>query len=212
MPEPKIAAVLFDYGGVLRREEAAEFDAFAARYGLPPGTLWGAFHDIPEYRASRTGKIDEETYRAAVRARLAVLIGEQQAAACLAEWEALRAQDSPIVPEMLTLIRRLRTRVKVGLLSNAGRGARARLQASVVGPLFHDILCSAEVGLAKPEPAVYLLAAQRLGVTAAACVFVDDMDYNVAGARAVGMRAFHYARARHLEFLRYLEGLGLLSA
>ena len=212
MTDTKVAAVLFDYGGVLRREEAAEFDAFAARYGLPAGTLWAAFHDIPEYRASRTGKIDDEAYRSAVTARIATLIEEEQAAACLAEWETLRAQDSPIVPEMLTLIRRLRTRVKVGLLSNSGRGARARLQASVVGPLFHDILCSAEVGLAKPEPAVYLLAAQRLGVPATACVFVDDMEHNVAGARAVGMKAFHYARARHLELLRYLEGLGVLSA
>lgn len=212
MASPKVEAVLFDYGGVLRREEASEFDAFAARYGLPPGRLWSAFHDIPEYRASRTGKIDDATYRTAVVARLAEWLGEEPARACLAEWEVLRAQDSPIVPEMLALVRRLRTRVKVGLLSNAGRGARSRLQASVVGPLFHDILCSAEVGLAKPEPAVYLLAAQRLGVPPTACVFVDDLIYNVEGAKAVGMRTFHYARARHLELLRFLEGLGVLSA
>jgi putative hydrolase of the HAD superfamily len=207
--EPRLEAVLFDYGGVLRREEGADFDAFAARFGLPPGRLWSAFHDIPEYRASRTGRIDDASYRAAVRRQLAEWIGEEEAARCLAEWDVLRAEDSPIVPEMRELIGVLRGRVKVGLLSNAGRGARSRLEAAGLGDLFDDLLCSGEVGLAKPDPAVYFLAANRLGVRPNACLFVDDMPHNVDGARQVGMRAFHYARSRHAELLRHLADLGL---
>jgi HAD superfamily hydrolase (TIGR01509 family) len=55
-----------------------------------------------------------------------------------------------------------------------------------------DILISAEVGLAKPDPRIYRLAAERLGVRPDEAVFVDDFAANVEGARAVGMRAIHF--------------------
>ena len=51
------------------------------------------------------------------------------------------------------------------------------------------ILVSAEVGMAKPRPEIFQLAASRLGVPPEACVFVDDWDQNVDAARAVGMQA-----------------------
>jgi len=63
--------VLFDYGGVLRRDErASAYDAIAIEFGLSPGALWWAFPDIPEYRLSREGAIDRAAYRTAVRRAL----------------------------------------------------------------------------------------------------------------------------------------------
>ena len=55
--------------------------------------------------------------------------------------------------------------------------------------LFDDIVCSAEVGMAKPDPAVFELACRRLDVPPAECLFVDDFDVNVKAARDVGMAA-----------------------
>jgi putative hydrolase of the HAD superfamily len=46
---------------------------------------------------------------------------------------------------------------------------------------------SAEVGLHKPQPEIYLLASKRLGVEPERCVFIDDLRENCAGAEAVGM-------------------------
>jgi len=63
--------VLFDYGGVLRRDErASAYDVIDTKFSLAHGVLWWAFHDIPEYRLSREGAIDRAAYRAAVRRAL----------------------------------------------------------------------------------------------------------------------------------------------
>jgi epoxide hydrolase-like predicted phosphatase len=53
--------------------------------------------------------------------------------------------------------------------------------------LFDDVVISSEVGLRKPDPAVYELAAERLGLPPAGCVFVDDLPGNLKPALALGM-------------------------
>ena len=55
--------------------------------------------------------------------------------------------------------------------------------------LFDVVVISAEVGMHKPQPEIYLLAAERSGVDPKDCVFVDDLRENCAGAEAVGMTA-----------------------
>ncbi len=206
---PLVDAVIFDYGGVVRREDPADFDAFARGIGLPPGRLWAAFHDIPEYEASRTGRLDAAGYRAGVLRALAAYLDRAEAERALDAWDALRHADRPVEPEMEALLRRLRPVVKLGLLSNAGSGAHARLDALGVSALFDDVVTSGDVGLAKPDPRIFLLAARRLGVEPARCLFVDDTERHVEGARGVGMRAHHHHRLRHAELLRVLAVLGL---
>ena len=205
---PAIAAI-FDYGGVLRREDPFEFDAFAARHGLAPGTLWAAFHDIPEYAPSRRGRLDDARYREGVLRALAAHVGAERAEAVLSEWEDLQRGHVPMEPEMRALVVGLRGRVRLGLLSNAGSGGTERLTAAGVAALFDDVVCSGDVGLAKPDPAIYRLAAKRLGVAPAECVFVDDMERNVMGARAAGMRAHHHHRSRMAELLAFLAAEGV---
>src|SRR5688572_2834506 len=175
MPERvAVRAVLFDYGGVVRREDEFEFDAFAARHGLAPGALWKAFHDIPEYEPSRTGRLDDRRYRTGVLRAIAAHIGEERGEALLREWEALQSGQALVEPEMAEVLATLRGRVRLGLLSNAGAGGTARLEEAGVADLFDDDVCSGDVGLAKPDPEVYRLAATRLGVEPGECLFVDD--------------------------------------
>jgi putative hydrolase of the HAD superfamily len=69
---------------------------------------------------------------------------------------------------------------------------------------------SGEVGLHKPQPEIYRLAADRLGVDAAACVFVDDLRENVRGAEQVGMTGIlHRDPQATLAHLDNLLGLDL---
>lgn len=208
---PPVAAVIFDYGGVLRREDPADFDAFAREVGLPPGWLWAAFHDIPEYALSRTGRLDAAGYRAAVVAALARVLPADRAEAALDAWEALRRADAPVEPAMRDVLDRLRGRVRLGLLSNAGAGARSRLETLGVTALFDVVVTSGDVGLAKPDPAIFRLAADRLGVPPAACAFVDDTPRHVEGARAVGMRAHHHHRTRMADLIAFLRKVGALA-
>src|SRR5262249_1473847 len=100
------------------------------------------------------------------------------------EWR--RAQTA--IAENLELVRRLRPRYKVSVLSNADSSLRARLERDGIHGLFDGVVVSAEVGMAKPEPAIFRLAAERLGLLPRECIFVDDWDDNVVAAREVGMR------------------------
>ena len=60
---------------------------------------------------------------------------------------------------------------------------------------FDDIVLSGEVGIAKPDPAVYRLVCERSGIEPSEAVFLDDSPTNVAGAHAVGMPAFIFTDA-----------------
>ena len=75
--------------------------------------------------------------------------------------------------------------LRTGLLSNSW--GDDRYAHDVIDELFDDQVISSEVGLRKPDPAIYALAAERLGLPAEACVFVDDLPGNLKPARALGM-------------------------
>jgi epoxide hydrolase-like predicted phosphatase len=60
------------------------------------------------------------------------------------------------------------------------------------GELFDVVVISGEVGLRKPDPAIYQLTAERLGLPPGECVFVDDLAANVRGAAASGMCGIHH--------------------
>jgi FMN phosphatase YigB (HAD superfamily) len=71
---------------------------------------------------------------------------------------------------------------------------------------------SAEVGMHKPQPEIYLLAAERLGQRPSSCVFVDDLRENCAGAEAVGMTAIlHRDPADTISRMQELLGFRVAS-
>jgi putative hydrolase of the HAD superfamily len=209
-----IQAVIFDYGGVLRGDGREIWTAADATAGLPSGTLWAAWHDIPEYRLSREGPIDGLAFRAAILRALVPVAGDAETAeAALATLEGRLAALPPIDTEMRGLIDRLRAarRVKLGLLSNANRGFTERLRARGVADFFDDVVVSADVGLAKPDPAIFRLAAERLGVIPETCLMIDDQAQHVDGARAAGFRAHLHEPTRLRELIAWLESEGALS-
>jgi epoxide hydrolase-like predicted phosphatase len=83
--------------------------------------------------------------------------------------------------------------VRTGLISNSWGGAAYRRER--FDELFDAVVISEEVGVRKPHPSIYRLAARRLGVEPDACVFVDDLLPNVEGARAVGMEGIVHRSA-----------------
>lgn len=86
---------------------------------------------------------------------------------------------------MLELVDEVRGRgLRTGLLSNSWGTA---YPMELLGPHFDDLVISGRVGLRKPDAAIYELAARRIEVPPAGCVFVDDLKANVAAAERVGM-------------------------
>ena len=190
-----LKAVIFDYGGVLRGDSREDWDAVDAANGLPRGSLWKAWHDLPEYQLSREGAIDGATFRAAIHRALIPAAGDAaRAEAALAALEARLKELPAIDPGMRALVDRLRRggKLKLSVLSNAGREWTEQFRARGVAEIFDDVVVSGDVGVAKPDQAIFRLAAQRLGVKPEACLMVDDQAQHLRGAAATGMRTHLY--------------------
>lgn len=89
--------------------------------------------------------------------------------------------------DLLAFIAELRTQVRIAFVSNAWSDLRAFLERREILRPEDELVCSAEVGCAKPGSRIYEIACERLGLVPASCVFVDDVAENVDAARALGM-------------------------
>ena len=199
-----IQAILFDYGGVIGRLDWEETGRLEEKYSLPKGGLLSALYDIPQWHEIALGRSSEREWLTAVLARLYEMAG-RPIPGIRRDWPKIwRGLNEDVV----FLARRLRSRYKVGLITNATRSLDKMLaEHDGLVDLFDVVINSARVGMAKPDVRIYHLAAERLGVPVSACVFTDDLVHNIEGARAAGMHAFHFQGVAELE--RQLRALGV---
>jgi epoxide hydrolase-like predicted phosphatase len=117
------------------------------------------------------------------------LDSEQLPGFMAAFWSSDRVDE-----ELIDFIQTLRQHYKTGLLSNAFPDARQSLSTRFPRLLgvFDESIFSAEVKMVKPDPRIYKLMLERLGVAAEESIFVDDFSVNVEAARALGMTAIHF--------------------
>jgi len=152
-------------------------------HGLPRSSVFDTLYRSDTWREIECGRGDRQAWLEKAHRALEARAG-RPLPRLHDEW---RRAQGPIEAN-LTLVRELGASHKLGVLSNADRSLRDRLEREMaIHHLFHDIVCSAEVGLAKPDPAVYVMAAERLGLSPRDCLFVDGLDTNVEAARQVGM-------------------------
>lgn len=179
-----IKAVVLDIGGVLEVVDDALFpEPFERRHGLPAGSL-AAAGDFP--RDPGLGMMTQAEVRGHWQQRLG--LDDGQADELMADqW---RWYVGTLDPALFDWFATIRARgLKAGILSNSGPGAREAERHYGFEDVTDDIVYSHEVGLAKPDPGVYALTAQRLGVEPGAIVFLDDHPACVDGARAAGWHA-----------------------
>lgn len=198
-------AVIFDFGGVLwdmRWAVARELDQ---AHGLPRSSVFETLYRTGMWEAVERGLGDRQAWRKAAHRML-----EERAGKPLPPLhEKWQASQRAIEPN-LHLVRELRASYKLAILSNADISLRSRLEHELgIHHLFDDIVCSAEVGMAKPETAVFLLSAERLGLEPGECVFVDDLDTNVEAARQVGMQAVLFRVDKGDDLRAQLAALGV---
>lgn len=193
--EPAVRALLVDLDGVLRLWP--DDDAALERaHGVPPGSLRAvAFAPALLERAIR-GEMTDAQWLADVAARIAALAPQADAAALVAAWSAPQAATLNL--PVLELVRRVRQRMPVLLLSNATSRLPRDLAALGIADAFDAVVNSSTVGAIKPEPAIFLHALAQLGIAADAALFVDDTAVHVEAARALGLRAERYVDAGQL--------------
>jgi putative hydrolase of the HAD superfamily len=174
--------LIVDYGGVLTTDVFASFRAFCEAEGLPPDTVRDRFRSDPEARELLAGLETGALSVAEFEPRFAALL-EVKSERLIERLFGGMAPDEAML-DGVRAARRAGTRT--ALLSNSW-GAATTYDPELLRELFDAWVISSEVGLRKPDPAIYELAAERLGLPVAACVFVDDLPGNLKPARALGM-------------------------
>lgn len=113
--------------------------------------------------------------------------------------------------EMVAAVRAIRASdLHTGMLSNSW--STDHYDRELLAELFDDVVISAEVGMHKPQPEIYRLAAERLKVAPKECIFVDDLKENCEGAEAVGMTAVRFRNPTEtIARLGELTGLALVA-
>lgn len=192
-PEPLsgIRAIIFDWGGVF--SPLAFFRhtrKWEERLGLPEGTLervlWGR-----EWKLLEIGALSPEAFDAHVARGL----GLPDREAVLRFYAEYYAEERPD-PRMVEVVRALRARYRVALLTNAfpGHAEEVRDRYGFDPRVEFDVYVnSAEVGLAKPDPAIYRLVLDRLEVAPEEAVFIDDLVRNTDAAAAMGIHTLVFA-------------------
>ncbi len=96
--------------------------------------------------------------------------------------------------ELISFIETLKGIYKLAMVSNINSRERldSRFLPGQLDQLFDAVIPSGEVGYIKPQPEIYMVAADSLGVQPEECIFIDDIDAFCEGARAVGMQAIHF--------------------
>jgi putative hydrolase of the HAD superfamily len=190
-------AVISDFGGVLTTPLIQSFVAFQDETGIAMETLGTAMQRIADRDGAHPlfelekGELTEADFLEQIAAELAPELGHRPEMHRFSEiyFEALEPN-----PPMVELMRELRGRgLRMGLLTNNVREWEPLWKAMVpVEEIFEEIVDSAFVSCRKPEPRIYEIMLERIGVEAGSCLFVDDVEVNCEAARELGMTAVHF--------------------
>jgi HAD superfamily hydrolase (TIGR01509 family) len=188
----------------MRWDVARELDR---AHGLPKSSVFETLYRCPAWDDIECGVGDPAEWAEGAHREL-----ERRAGRALPrlhdEWR--RAQVA--IAANIALVQALRPPYRCSVLSNADLSLRARLKNELgLDSYFDDIVVSAEVGMAKPRPEIFRLAADRLGLPPEACVFVDDWDKNVDAARGVGMQAVLHRVDQGHDLRAQLAALGVTT-
>jgi putative hydrolase of the HAD superfamily len=200
-------ALVVDFGGVLTTSIWPAFASFCEAEGLAPEAVRELFRGDAEalalLRKLETGELGDAEFER----RFGDLLGVAEHDGLITRMFAdLRPDEA-----MIAAVRAARAAgVQTGLISNSwGLGIYDRLDST---DIFDATVISGEVGLHKPQPEIYRLACERLGVEPGEAVFVDDLRENCAGAEGVGMTAvLHRDSAQTIARLEELLGVTLAS-
>lgn len=194
--------VIFDFGGVITSSPFEAFNRMEAERGLP--------HDF--VRAVNSANPDGNAWALFERAEIdadqfdALFAGEARALGHdLPGREVLALLSGDIRPRMVAALDWLKGNgYRIGCITNnvpTGHGAQMsatpeKAQAiALILARFDVVIESSKVGLRKPDPAIYLMACEALGVAPARCVYLDDLGINCKPAAALGMTAIKVSSA-----------------
>ena len=185
-----IEAVIWDFGGVLTTSPFEAFARFESERGLPADIIRrtnAANHWENAWAKFERAEVDIETFDRLFAAESLALGAEVRGK------DVLPLLSGDLRPEMVEALRRVKAKFKTGCITNnlpansiGSTGGRS-LYVTEVMALFNHVIESAKIGLRKPDPRIYHMMTEALGVDPKRCVYLDDLGVNLKPAREMGM-------------------------
>lgn len=196
-----IRGVISDFGGVLTTPLVEAFSAVQEESGIPIASLGRAMARLAERDGANplfeleTGRMREEDFLAAVGGALSDELGRE---VHLRRFSQSYFANLHANQEVIAYMRSLRERgLRLAILTNNVREWEPMWRSKLpVDEIFDLVVDSAFVGMRKPDPEIFELTLERLGLPAAECVFVDDNEINCRAASRLGMTAVWFRSSR----------------
>jgi putative hydrolase of the HAD superfamily len=211
-----VQAVIWDFGGVLTSSPFEAFNRFEAERGLPTDFIRKVNSTNPDTNAwalFERSDISLDEFDDKFAEEASALGGT------VTGREVVSLLSGDIRPEMVTALKLCKEKFTVGCITNnvsAGEGAgmaRSEEKAAAVADvmkLFDHVIESSKIGIRKPDPRIYEMACETLGVEAAQSVYLDDLGINLKPAKAIGMTTIKVLNAAQaLEDLEAAVGFSL---
>jgi putative hydrolase of the HAD superfamily len=197
-----LKAVIFDFGNVICRFDTGRFLAdLAARTDMPVEEMKAAVYGSDLPARYETGLVSSEGFFREVVRRCRLSIGREEFIA------AFTGIFTPI-PSTFRLIPELKKTCAVGLLSNTNDWHFEHyIRRTSVFPLFDAVTLSYRVKAMKPRRAIYADALEKIGKDPGECVYIDDIEEYVEGARRLGMVGIRFDRPEDVRASLRAEGV-----
>jgi putative hydrolase of the HAD superfamily len=197
--ELMVEAVIWDFGGVLTSSPFEAFARFETERGLPVDIIRrtnAANHLENAWAKFERAEVDIEAFDELFATESRALGAEVRGR------EVLPLLSGDLRPEMVEALKRVKARFKTGCITNnlpanaiGSIGGRSLYIAEVM-TLFDHVIESAKIGLRKPDPRIYRMMVEALGVDPGACVYLDDLGVNLKPAREMGMTTIKVLNAQ----------------
>lgn len=192
-----VEAVIWDFGGVFTSSPFEAFARYERERGLPDGLI----------RRVNTRNPDDNAWalfeRNAIDAAGFDKLFLKESTALghpVPGREVLPLLAGEVRPRMVAALKACKARFRVGCITNnmatahsPGAGPGTISAMAEIIPLFDAVIESSKAGVRKPDPRIYLMMCELLGVTPEACIYLDDLGINCKPAAALGMRAIKVA-------------------
>jgi epoxide hydrolase-like predicted phosphatase len=204
-------AVIFDFGYVLflpidKEAWQANLQALAIEHGFEKaGHLWEHIYESDAWERAKRGQMTRDAFWAD---RVGAL-GVKDEAGVTRIRQRLFEHVPAIHPAMRQLVHDLRPSVRLAILSNTAVRNMDRWLAEEhdMAGVFEVVVGSADVRLAKPEPEIYQMVLERLGLPPHKTLFIDDMQRNIEAAQALGIPSIEFTSPEELRAELELRGL-----
>lgn len=193
----QIKMVISDFGGVLTTPLVEAFASVQDRVGIPPKTFGEALRALNEREGTNPlfelecGRITEKEFQVQLADGLEPLLGHRPE---IEDFGLLLFEALDPNPGMIDLIREVRRDgIRTSLLTNNVKEWEVKWRSMMpIDELFETVVDSAFVGCRKPDPRIYNLTLERVGLDPEGCIFIDDMKINIDAANELGLHGVHF--------------------